>query len=508
MLLMNKIIILDTGKKVMGIIHKQLVNTIPHEIVLCSSLEKAQSALSTGNVDVLIMHFDASSPSDLAFLENARKNYPTTHFLLVVNKSHTKVVQKAQESGMIHGFLTKPWDKSKLISMVKCKIEMTQTLQKQLDKSSQPSQTSHPPPVSVPRQSQSQQPKVSPKTRLLKLTGIPPFITQPLPLRLRQSQRLQLIENINKQRVILAQNEQTVLANRYKLLELHGEGGLGKVYKAEDTLLGIPVAVKILHPSLTTDSSAVNDLKQEARIAMQLSHSHIVRLYNLDKHQNKYFLVMEYVPGRSLRTILQVVGKLSLGTVSAIIQVCGNALSFAHAQKVLHKDLKPDNMIVTEDGILKIVDFSISSFIGFKENSDYVAGTLAYMSPEQITGETLDVRTDIYSLGIVAYELLTGVTPFPDEATAKDILTIGYVPLHALESEYKETKEVLKKAVVFDRNKRWKEIQEFAEAFVHASAIDAEVNKKESTTQRQRRLDYSNKPTARIKRQHTRTQEP
>jgi serine/threonine protein kinase len=390
--------------------------------------------------------------------------------------------------------------------MVKNLTEATQALPKHADKSLQSSQTSEQSQLSANFQTQvPRQQKVNRKTQVLKLVGGPAVTIQPLPLKLRQSQHLQLVETSNKNRIILAQHEQKLLANRYRLLELHGEGGLGKVYKAEDTLLGIPVAIKILHPSLTADSRAVNDLKQEARIAMRLSHSHIVRLHNLDKHEKNYFLVMEYVPGRSLRAILQVVGKLSPETVKAIMEVCGSALSFAHAQGVLHKDLKPDNMIVTEDGVLKIVDFSISSFIGFKEDSDYVAGTPVYMSPEQMCGEPLDPRTDIYSLGIVAYELLTGLLPFPEDAKPEDILSRGYVPLDDLDPEYNETKEVLKKAVEFDRNKRWEKILEFTEAFAHA--IDSDTKKKASISPRQRRVDYSNKPTARIRRQRTQTQE-
>ncbi|MDI6775087.1 MAG: serine/threonine-protein kinase [Verrucomicrobiota bacterium] len=193
------------------------------------------------------------------------------------------------------------------------------------------------------------------------------------------------------------------ITRRYRIREKLGEGGAGVVYKAQDQFLDMPVAIKFLNPQLTHDKQAVASLKAEARIAMRLSHPHIVHLHNLEKSGNKFFLVMEHIKGSTFRELLRVYGRMPLDTVIETFRVCSDALSYAHRYGVLHNDLKPENLLIADDGVLKVIDFGISCLINARQ-TDFIMGTPAYMSPEQIRGERLDRRTDVYSLGIMTYE--------------------------------------------------------------------------------------------------------
>lgn len=252
-------------------------------------------------------------------------------------------------------------------------------------------------------------------------------------------------------------------SSRYKLVEVVGEGGMGTVYKAKDLLLNMPVAVKVLSSGLTRDKRAVATLKEEARIAMQLSHRHIVRLHNLQKAVRNYFLVMEYVDGRNIRDVLDMYTTLPLDTVRQIVQVCADALSYAHRHGVLHKDLKPANLLLSRDGVLKIIDFGVACLIHAQEQTSHVLGTPVYMSPEQLRGETLDPRTDVYSLGIITYQLLTGKPPFPENTRDPDLLCVGPADLPGLAPD---VKRVLWKAIAADREQRWDSVEAFGRALM------------------------------------------
>jgi serine/threonine-protein kinase len=255
------------------------------------------------------------------------------------------------------------------------------------------------------------------------------------------------------------------VGSRYHIEQTIGEGGMGTVYKATDLLLGMPVAIKLLNERLTQDEQAIATLKEEARIAMQLSHRHIVRLHNLQKERGVYFLVMEYVPGRTLREIISSYGKLPLDTVMQVIRVCADALAYAHRHGVLHKDLKPGNLLLDQEGVLKVIDFGVACLMSAQERAEEVTGTPVFMSPEQLRGEELDARTDVYSLGVMTCELLTGQPPFPLDTTDLQLLAGGPQELPGLPEDMEP---VIRKALEPRREDRWPSVEAFATALAEA----------------------------------------
>jgi len=215
-----------------------------------------------------------------------------------------------------------------------------------------------------------------------------------------------------------------VFANRYELGEEIGHGGMAEVYLAHDRLLDRRVAVKVLSPQFASDPTNVERFRREARAAAGLNHPHIVGVYDWGEEDDTSFIVMEYVPGQTLREILQTYGRLGPMDAARIGADIADALSFAHAHGVVHRDVKPGNVLVTPQGQVKVTDFGIAR----AETSEpltktgAVLGTATYFSPEQAQGFPLDGRSDVYALGVVLYEMLTGVAPF----TASSPVSVAY----------------------------------------------------------------------------------
>ena len=221
-------------------------------------------------------------------------------------------------------------------------------------------------------------------------------------------------------------------SRRYEAVELIGEGGWGPVYKARDKVLGMVVAVKFLPEHMLLSKEAVRAFKQEARMAMALSHENIVRLHNLEVERGRVFLVMEYVEGETLRQVVQRVGRLTLDSVLSIAKPCCAALEYAHKMGVLHRDLKPDNLMVNRESELRIIDFGTARAIHIHLGTvqeDFVEGTPGYMSPEMIRGAPVDVRTDVFSLGATLAELLTGTRLFPAVVDPRRLGELQAAPL-------------------------------------------------------------------------------
>jgi len=254
--------------------------------------------------------------------------------------------------------------------------------------------------------------------------------------------------------------------NRYVLKQSLGKGGGGTVYLAEDRLLNLRVAIKVLDPVIERHPATVAALMHEARITMGLTHNHIVRLHNLERVKGKYYLVMEYVPGHSLRKILRQYGPMSLDNVVTVVEVCADALSYAHGMGVIHRDLKPGNLLLSDGGVLKVIDFGIASLIDRSAEDGVILGTPCYMSPEQLRGDTVDVRTDVYALAQVVYELLVGRPRLPYEVSADEALAQARSPVTGLPDEMAA---VIGKAEAWDPDDRWPTIGAFAEAFVRAA---------------------------------------
>lgn len=206
-----------------------------------------------------------------------------------------------------------------------------------------------------------------------------------------------------------------ILDNRYKILEEVGTGGMAVVYKAQDILLDRIVAVKILHAKYGDDHDFVVRFRQEAQAAAKLSHPNIVNIYDVGYDENVHYIVMEYVRGETLKDYIEKHGHLPINTSIQITFDIGEALENAHKNGIVHCDIKPHNILVTETGRIKVADFGIARAVNSSVNSKdehAVLGSVHYFSPEQASGGPVDERTDIYSLGVVMYEMMTGVVPF------------------------------------------------------------------------------------------------
>jgi len=200
----------------------------------------------------------------------------------------------------------------------------------------------------------------------------------------------------------------------YELHGLLGEGGIGQVYAAEDTLLGRQVAIKALRPEMSRDRNLIDRFYIEAKSLANLNHPNITTLYALQLDGQEAFMVMELVHGHTLNDLLARVHRLSPRESLAVVAQAVAGLGYAHRRGVVHRDIKPSNMMLTDEGVLKIMDFGIARVRGSQQmtrTGDF-QGTLAYASPEQIRGERVDERSDLYSLAIVVYKLLSGAAPF------------------------------------------------------------------------------------------------
>ena len=211
--------------------------------------------------------------------------------------------------------------------------------------------------------------------------------------------------------------EQRTLANRYELLELVGSGGMADVYKAHDKLLDRIVAVKVLHAQFASDAEFVARFQSEAKGAAKMSHPNIVNIYDVGQEENSHYIVMEYVSGQTLREELDAGGRLPVATALTIARQIAEALCHAHKNGLVHCDIKPHNILVMEDGRIKVADFGIACAVS-SVTSTYtgnIVGSVHYFSPEQAKGASITPKSDIYSLGVVLYEMLTGELPFTGE---------------------------------------------------------------------------------------------
>ncbi len=211
---------------------------------------------------------------------------------------------------------------------------------------------------------------------------------------------------------------ETTLAGRYHLLEAIGTGGMAEVFHARDLHLQREVALKVLRQDLIVDPTFRERFLQEARAAANLVHPNIVTVYDFGQDGQHYFIVLEYVLGTDLKTLIRRRGRLPLGeALDLVVQVCSGA-GYAHRAGLVHCDLKPQNILVTPDGRAKITDFGIARALASihpEETSDIVWGSPQYFSPEQAAGRPPSPASDVYSLGVILFELLTGRLPFEGE---------------------------------------------------------------------------------------------
>lgn len=209
-----------------------------------------------------------------------------------------------------------------------------------------------------------------------------------------------------------------IIAERYELLELIGQGGMADVYLAKDIILNRTIAIKILRTSLAKDPIYVTRFQREASAAAALSHKNIVEIYDVGEDEDKYYIVMEYVPGRTLKELILKRGAVHVVEAIDIMKQVVSGIAKAHQLGIIHRDLKPQNILVTDSGVAKIADFGIASMQSLAQvtQTDVIMGSLHYLAPELARGEKATVQSDIYALGIVFYELLRGEVPFNGES--------------------------------------------------------------------------------------------
>ncbi len=209
-----------------------------------------------------------------------------------------------------------------------------------------------------------------------------------------------------------------ILDNRYKIIDKIGVGGMADVYKGQDSLLGRAVAIKILHANFANDDEFVTRFKREAQAAGKLNHPNIVNMYDVGYDQGLHYIVMEYVEGETLKEYIVRNKKLAIDEAVKIAIAIGEGLEHAHAMGIVHCDIKPHNVMITSNGRVKVADFGIARAMNATNTVMYtnsIMGSAHYLSPEQASGKPVDGNTDIYSLGVVLYEMLTGRVPFEGE---------------------------------------------------------------------------------------------
>ena len=209
-----------------------------------------------------------------------------------------------------------------------------------------------------------------------------------------------------------------IIAERYELLELIGQGGMADVYLAKDIILNRTIAIKILRTSLAKDPIYVTRFQREASAAAALSHKNIVEIYDVGEDDDKYYIVMEYVPGTTLKELILKRGALHYVEAIDIMKQVVGGIAKAHQLGIIHRDLKPQNILVTDSGVAKIADFGIASMQSLAQvtQTDVIMGSLHYLAPEIARGEKATIQSDIYALGIAFYELLRGQVPFNGES--------------------------------------------------------------------------------------------
>ncbi len=208
----------------------------------------------------------------------------------------------------------------------------------------------------------------------------------------------------------------TVIAERYRIIALLGRGGMGEVYRADDLTLGLQVALKFLPASLSRNEDALRRFRNEVRVARQVSHANVCRIYDVGEANGIYFLSMEYVDGEDLASLLRRIGRLPSDKGLEIARKLCAGLAAAHEKDVLHRDLKPGNVMLDGRGHVLLTDFGLAGLADDIRGADIASGTPAYMAPEQLTGKEVSTRSDIYALGLVLYELFTGRRPHESDS--------------------------------------------------------------------------------------------
>ena len=205
-----------------------------------------------------------------------------------------------------------------------------------------------------------------------------------------------------------------IIGGRYEIVKSIGEGGMANVYLANDKILDRKVAIKVLRGDLANDEKFIRRFQREAQSVANLSHPNIVEVYDVEEEEGQHYIVMEYIDGKTLKQLLQKRGSLTLSEVIDIMLQLTDGLAHAHDAYIIHRDIKPQNIMIQDDGLVKITDFGIAMALNATQltQTNSVMGSVHYLPPEQANGKSSTIKSDIYSLGILMYELITGSVPF------------------------------------------------------------------------------------------------
>jgi len=260
-----------------------------------------------------------------------------------------------------------------------------------------------------------------------------------------------------------------ILGNRYEIIERIGGGGMSVVYRAKCNVLNRFVAIKVLRDELTSDPEFVEKFKQESLSAASLTHPNIVNIYDTGIENGIYYIVMEYIKGETLKDYIKRMGSLEEQETIRISRQIAEALKHAHSNKIIHRDIKPHNILLTKEGIVKVADFGIAraSTSSTINNTSNVIGSVHYFSPEQARGGYVDDKSDIYSLGIVMYEMITGAVPFDADnhisVAMKQIQEKPIPPSKKLNNKKMSTalEDIIMKCLEKNQSYRFQNIEEF-----------------------------------------------
>lgn len=300
--------------------------------------------------------------------------------------------------------------------------------------------------------------------------------------------------------------------DRYEIEKLIGEGGMANVYLAHDTILDRKVAVKVLRGDLSGDEKFVRRFQREALNASSLSHPNIVEIYDVDEDDGNFFIVMEYIEGKTLKQLIKRRGVLTLPeTIDIMLQLI-DALAVAHDSYIIHRDIKPQNIMIKESGLVKITDFGIAMALNNVEltQTNSVMGSVHYLPPEQASGKGSTIRSDIYSLGIMMYEMLTGKVPFKGDSAVE-------IALKHIKEEIPSVRKInpvvpqsveniILKATAKNPKNRYRDVREMADDI--KSCMDEERQNEQKIEFKYPELDFSDTTTKAIKVKEEKKNEP
>lgn len=284
---------------------------------------------------------------------------------------------------------------------------------------------------------------------------------------------------------------------RYEIIKSIGEGGMANVYLAEDTILGRKVAIKVLRGDLENNEKFIRRFQREAKSVSDLSHPNIVEVYDVGEEEGQHYIVMEYIDGRTLKQLIQKRGALTVTEVVDIMTQLTDGLSAAHEAYIIHRDIKPQNIMILDNGMIKITDFGIAMTLNATQltQTNSVMGSVHYLPPEQASGQTATTKSDIYSAGILMYELLTGTVPFKGDNAVEIALKQMKERIPSIRKQNplipQSIENIVLKATAKNPKNRYDSIKDMHEDLIHALDPDRQNETKYTYPYPESELDES-----------------